>query len=348
MVTDIWPLSTKERAQYGRYTQLQDTFDLQFAQQFLFESYRTITNRGGRYRFLEVRGLQPGAVGYTQLEDTMAGHRSALILFMKDRLDSSHKKYIRFKNNYKVTRENLINKGLVEKSFAQEFNQLHALVAHKRFSKTLREILRTDFAALIQPDARMPDKYAITHYRVEIDHNLEEAVEELATEKKVIKNDLYESGEQVEEHLEAKFFEYYGFSHTSGGRRRAAVKAAHYLSRQEIPFTVYVASTEDRTLTRITEDNIIKYTLLKLNKKTQADLERHHPGSAKKIMHSDNLALFRVVYSRPEINGTEDLNKNWLHKDHEHLIPKRGYPSQRPIPYEIIYPKSDPFIRRNK
>ncbi|MGM5488164.1 MAG: hypothetical protein ACQESG_04410 [Nanobdellota archaeon] len=336
MDPNVWPLSAKEKETHDQYTRLQDQFDMQFAQEFLFTSYRKMTRVGKSYPFLDPRGLQPGATGYTKLEDKVKGHKSGLVFFMKDRLEEQHSKHIRFKNRYKVTKKKFQNRGVVDKQFAQEFTHSHTLVGHPHFYRTLRELMRSDFGELIQPDPTYK-RHAITHFRVEVDINLDESVEELARQKNIITQPLDRFEPSVAENLEARFFQYYGFSHVAGGRRRAAVKASHYLTKHELPFAIYVASSEERTLTRITPDNVIKYALVQLNKQRRIGVEKDNPGALKKVLHADNLALYRVVYNRPAVQGEEALHRNWLQRKYEHLMPRRKYPGMRPIEYPLIY-----------
>ena len=61
----------------------------------------------------------------------------------------------------------------------------------------------------------------------------------------------YEKGDKYAEELQKKFFEYCGLPVMAGGRRTAAVVAAQFLKRVPCISTVYVGSSESRTLMRI-------------------------------------------------------------------------------------------------
>jgi len=153
--------------------------------------------------------------------------------------------------------------------------------------------------------------------------------------------------------LQKKFFEYYGVPVMAGGRRTAAVVAAQYFKRIPCITTVYVGSSESRSLIRISERGTSKAVLLNLsdaeveqiaaaNTMTSRTFRKNyvvaHRGKA-------NLCIFQATYvytdhSRPPDDGKlrelkPDLN--WLTVGAQHLLPKPGVWKYPPLPLNFIY-----------
>jgi len=99
---------------------------------------------------------------------------------------------------------------------------------------------------------------------VRVDWPITEAAEDLARHLRYISKDIYEKGDDCAQYLEKKFFEFYGLPEMIGGRRTAASVAAQYFRRFPFITTIYVASSESRSLIRYNEYGGGKTVLLRL------------------------------------------------------------------------------------
>jgi hypothetical protein len=193
----------------------------------------------------------------------------------------------------------------------------------------------------------------MTHFHVKIDWPIDNATEEMAQQLRYIPKDLYEMGEKHAEGLNNKLFEYYGFQHAVGGRRTAAVVAAQFLKKMEFISTVYVASSESRTLTRLSERGVTRFVLVKL---PAEEISRLVSESRMKfdnfvqrflvdIKDDYGVGVFQVVYRNtihskpPEDGKLRELKPEyqWLTVSDQLLLPLRGHTDVYPIPYSTIY-----------
>jgi hypothetical protein len=139
----------------------------------------------------------------------------------------------------------------------------------------------------------------------------------------------------------------------AGGRRTAAIVAAQYLKRIPCISTVYVGSSESRSLRRISERGISKYILLKL---TTAEMESvattHHlplntfyKNYVVTRKGGFGICVFQVAYSytnqaRPPDDGKlRELKPDlyWLSVANQHIIPRPGIWKYPPLPMNVIY-----------
>jgi hypothetical protein len=274
-------------------------------------------------------------------------------MFCEGTIPGWYKKYIRFFDSNKVTKE-----GVAELAYIQ---------LHKKYTKNLRyfenpgfenlvlDLLPVDYALLIQkdPTIRTRTRYAMTHFHVKIDWPIDNATEEMAQQLRYIAKDLYEIDEKYAESLNNKLFENYGFNYAVGGRRTAAVVAAQFLKKMEFVSTVYVASTESRTLTRLSERGVSRYVLIKLPTDEISRL------ASENRMKFDNfverflidvqddfgVGVFQVVYRNtihskpPEDGKLRDLRPDfqWLTVSDQLLVPLPGHNDTYPVPYSTIY-----------
>jgi hypothetical protein len=235
------------------------------------------------------------------------------------------------------------------------FHQRMRYFEDAQFLNLIKELLKADFALLIQRDPTIKARYrfGLTHFHVKIDWPVAYAAEDLARHLRYISKDLYEKGEKNAELLQQKLFEYYGFHHTVGGRRTAALVAARYMARYDFISTVYIASSEARTLTRCSEQGITKYALTKLNDAQITELAsmvkmpKKEFGDLYLIDRVDDygVGIFQVTYkhnehSRPPVDGKlRELNPDyhWLNVDLQLLVPPPTNGDARPIPFPRIY-----------
>jgi hypothetical protein len=274
-------------------------------------------------------------------------------MFCEGTIPGWYKKYVRFFDSNKVTKE-----GVAELAYVQ---------LHKKYTKNLRyfenpgfenlvlDLLPVDYALLIQkdPTIKTRTRYAMTHFHVKIDWPIDNATEEMAQQMRYIAKDLYEVDEKYAENLNNKLFENYGFHYAVGGRRTAAVVAAQFLKKMEFVSTVYVASTESRTLTRLSERGVSRYVLVKLPTDEVSRL------ASENRMKFDNfverflidvqddfgVGVFQVVYRNtihskpPEDGKLRELRPDfqWLTVSDQLLVPLPGHNDIYPVPYSTIY-----------
>ncbi|MDH3896596.1 MAG: hypothetical protein OEV18_04270 [Deltaproteobacteria bacterium] len=349
-----WPyrfqLSLQDRLRRSVYEVLRDQMDMYLIQYALIDSYWNFCEAGEPYPFVPKRELKPRA---RVVEREHIYHNHFLVMFCEGTIPGWYKKYIRFFDSNKVTKE-----GVAELAYIQ---------LHKKYTKNLRyfenpgfenlvlDLLPVDYALLIQkdPTMRTRTRYAMTHFHVKIDWPIDNATEEMAQQLRYIAKDLYEIDEKYAESLNNKLFENYGFNYAVGGRRTAAVVAAQFLKKMEFVSTVYVASTESRTLTRLSERGVSRYVLVKLPTDEISRL------ASENRMKFDNfverflidvqddfgVGVFQVVYRNtihskpPEDGKLRDLRPDfqWLTVSDQLLVPLPGHNDTYPVPYSTIY-----------
>jgi len=316
----------------------------------LIDSFFNFLKEGLEYPFVDKRELKPRARIY---EKEYPLHHAFLVIFSEGTLPSYCKRYIRFFESNKLVKENL--QYLVDLKLYKKFSKNLSYFEQSDFFKLLDQILPVDFALLIQREGllRRP-RYLLSHFRVKIDWPIDAAAEDLAKYLRYISRDLYEKGEKYAELLQQKFFEYYGFHHTAGGRRSAAIIAAQYLRHLEFISTIYVASASCRSLIRITtEGTISKFVLLRLTNEEieKIAIENHMDKEEFEkyfIFHRFDeygIALFQVIYTHTEVSTPpsdgklRELNPDayWIIVNKQLLLPILRFPEIRPIEYRTIY-----------
>jgi hypothetical protein len=164
---------------------------------------------------------------------------------------------------------------------------------------------------------------------------------------------LYERGEKLGEMIQQKLYEFYGFHHTVGGRRTAGLVAARFMARYDFISTVYIASSEARTLIRTSEQGISKYVLIRL---TNAEIKEL--SQTAKIAEKDfrdlylidtkkdyGVGIFQVTYKHNEYSSPpgdgklRELNPDyhWLNIDLQLIIPPPSSGDARPISFSRVY-----------
>jgi hypothetical protein len=349
-----WPyrhqLSLQDRVRRSVYELLRDQMDSYLATHALIDSYENFTRAGVPYPFVTKRELKPRA-RITYKENAL--HNRFLVLFCEGTIPRAYKKYIRFFDTNKVTKEAIA--------------ELTTIQLHKRYTKNLRyfdnlcfeqlviDLLPVDYSLLIQrdPSIKRKNRYALTHFHVKIDWPIDDATEEMAHQLRYISKELYENGEKYAQDLHKKLFERYGFHHTVGGRRTAAVVAAQFLKKMEFISTVYVASSESRTLIRISERGVSKFVLLRLSLEEISGLshENHIEFNTfvkrylVEFREDYGVGILHVAYQNtspskpPEDGRLRRLQPDyqWLTVNNQLLIPLPGNPGVYPIPYSTIY-----------
>ena len=109
---------------------------------------------------------------------------------------------------------------------------------------------------------------------VKVERLTDNAIKDLGKALGYIDKRLFERGEDYVDALEAKFFEYYGFSAHASGRKSAAAMAAQLLGKHDSDFSVLVANQDDRRLTILdSSDHLAQYFLIRLEDEDIGRLE---------------------------------------------------------------------------
>jgi len=332
------------------YFFLRDELDSVLVTESLIESYAAFKNNKKNYPFVEMRHLKPRAkiVGPECPE-----HRHFIVIFNEDMLPPEAKTHIRFFDSNRITKDNLGLFGVFD--LQDVFHQRMRYFEDTQFVELLKELLKADFALLIQRDPTIKARYrfGLTHFHVRIDWPVATAAEDLGRWLRYISKDLYEKGERPAENLQQKLYEYYGVHHTVGGRRTAALVAAQYMARFDFISTVYISSSEARTLIRMSEQGIAKYVLIRISPKDIKELAKMVKMKEKDFVKAylidktpdHGVGIFLVTYthnehsSPPEDGKLRELNPDykWLNVDLQLLVPPPSSGDARPIPYSRIY-----------
>jgi hypothetical protein len=280
-------------------------------------------------------------------------HNAFVILFMEDALPSDHKKYIRFLEDNKTTKANLLRSKTL--SISGTFDRNLKFLDSVHFINFLNTLLPVDYALLIQKDVdlRSSTRYCLSHYHVRIDWPIADAAEKLAISLRYISQNLYEKGDKYAEDMQKKFFEYYGLQPMAGGRRTAAIVAAEYLKKIPCIHTVYAASSESRALFRISETNVSKTVLLKMTTEDINNIAKANGFSCGDfrdnyiVLPEDKggICLFRAIYSRTDSSRPPDDGKLrevkpdlfWRSVAGQHILPAPGKWDYAPLQHNIIY-----------
>lgn len=353
-------LSRNDKLRRSLYQTLRNELDLSLLQFGLIDPYFRFQKAKVDYKFVVKRELKPRGKVSEAETDLINGF---IVLFSEAAIPSDLKKYIRYFDNNKVTKENLQEFALNSSSLAPNFLKAQKYFEHSKFFDLLNSLLPVDYALLIQQDtsSKGRTRYALSHFHVRIDWLIDFAAESLAKQLRYVSKDLYEKGEKYALNMVEKLFEYFSFHHTVSGRRTAAIVAYQLLSTADFISTVYVNSAESRTLTRISENGISKFCLVKLPKEHIEMIENNKKLNVKNfrknyLIHATDdygVGIFHVFYKRnehsfpPEDGKLRELHSDvqWLRVASQLLVPKPTSHDCKPINYMIIYDQQDPFTR---
>ena len=275
-----------------------------------------------------------------------------LVIICENVIKSELKNYIRFYSENSVNKKNL--EYLADFTIYNKFHKNFKQFDSPKSINLMERLLDIDYALLIQqdPTVRRKNRYSLTHFHVKIDWPIADAAENLAKKLRYIQNNLYEKDDKAARILQNKLFEYYGCHHSVGGRRTAGLIAAQLLKKSDGISTVFVSSSESRTLYRYSERGVSKFFLVQLTEE-QREAISEHQGLEMEFLTKNYLypmeknyfaileaAYSHTVYSRPPKDGK--LRKirpayNWLRLTSELLHPKLDSPHATPIPYSWVY-----------
>ncbi len=350
----VWPyryqLSLKHRIRRSVYEVLRDQMDGYLMRHALVDSYENFKKAGEPYPFVPKRELKPRA---KIIEQEYINQNHFLVLFCEGTIPSSFKKYIRFFDSNKVTKES-VNEQLVNVRLHKAYAKNLRHFDNTDFGNFLVDLTPVDYAILVQQDSsiKRQNRYVMTHFHVRVDWPIDDATEDMAHQLRYISKELYESGEKYAQSLHHKLFENYGFHHSIGGRRTAAVVASQFLKNMDFISSIYVASAEARSLTRITERGVNKYVLVKVPMadiqqiigEQKISLDKFRDRFLLDLNDDGGVGILQVVYRNTIHSKVPDDGKlrklwpeyKWLNVSDQLLVPIDS-PDVYPIPYRTIY-----------
>ena len=342
-------LSFSEKLRRSMYEVLRDTLETRLMKISLIDSFFNHARSGVEYRFPDKSELKPKS---KRMEQESELFRTFIVIFCEGVLTPELKNYIRFFPENRVIKKNL--EPLADVKLHKKFHLNLRCFDKAPFLDFTEDLLGVDYALLIQQDpaVRKKNRYALTHFHVKIDWPIADAAEDLAKWLRYIQNSLYENGDRTGHLLQNKLFEYYGSHHSVGGRRTAGLIAAQLLRKMDFLTTVYVSSSESRTMTKYSERGVSKFFLIRLQKReiqALAQKEGMAPETflATYLYSADgfHVGIAEAVYDHTSFARPPEHGKlrrlrpayNWLKLADEFLHPRADAQNASPINYNWVY-----------
>ncbi|MBW1666614.1 MAG: hypothetical protein JRI79_02935 [Deltaproteobacteria bacterium] len=342
-------LSYFEKLRRSLYEILRDALEIRLMKISLIDSFYKFLENGVEYVFLEKSELKPGS---KKMEKESELYNTFIVIFCEGTISPELKNYIRFFPENKVVKKNL--QYLAELPLHKNFSHNLRYFDKPDFLDFLESLLNVDYALLIQqdPSVKRRNRYALTHMHVKIDWPIADAAEDLAKWLRYVQNSIYERGDEEARILQNKLFEYYGCHHSVGGRRTAGLIAAQLLRKQDFISTVYVSSSESRTLVKYSERGVSKFFLIKLTDQQIRDLAKRESMNTDDLKSgylytagSNHVGIAEAVYTHTPFSTPPTDGKlrrcnpayNWLKLRDEFLHPKDAARHARPLSYSWVY-----------
>ena len=206
--------------------------------------------------------------------------------------------------------------------------------------------LAREMAGETPPPGQPEGPARLTHMHVKVERLTDNAVNELARGLGYVERRLFERGEDFVDRLEAKFYEYFGFSANASGRKSAAAMAAQMLAAEGGRFAVLLSNQDDCRMTVLDEtDFITQYMLVRLDREDAARFSAQalaagaDDGTAFRVVADGRgqtvviyrLTLRRSAAARPAQAPRDDaeLEAPWLEIADEALV---AVPARHPVP----------------
>lgn len=338
-----------EKLRRSLYEILRDALEIRLMKTSLIDSFYNYLKNGVDYSFLDKSELKPKS---KKMEKESELFNTFIVIFCEGIIKPELKNYIRFFPENKVIKQNV--EYLANFSLHKNFNQNLRHFDQPHFMDFMKDLLNVDYALLIQqdPTVKKKNRYALTHFHVKIDWPIADAAEDLAKSLRYIQNNLYENGDKDARLFQNKLFEYYGCHHSVGGRRTAGLIAAQLLRKLDFISTVFVSSSESRSMIKYSERGLSKFFLIQLTDKQMTALAQKetmdeetfkssylYPADGFHVGISEAVYDY-TTYSKPPDDGK--LRKlrpayNWLKLRDEFLHPKDNSLNLRPINYSWVY-----------
>ena len=342
-------LNYYEKLRRSFYEIMRDALEQRLMKISLIDSFYNYLKNNVEYSFVDKSELRPKS---KKMEKESELFNTFIVIFCEGLIDPELRNYIRFFPENKVVKRNI--EYLANLSLYKKFHHNLRYFDQPAFLDFVTNLLNIDYALLIQQESTIKKKnrYALTHFHVKIDWPIADAAEDLAKYLRYIQNNLYENGEEQARILQNKLFEYYGCHHIVGGRRTAALIAAQLLRKLTTISTVFISSSESRTMVKYSERGVSKFFLIQLTNsqivalamKEGMDTDEFktaflYPAMDYYVGISEAVYDY-TPYSKPPEDGKIRKVKsayNWLKLVDEFLHPKPDSINLRPINYNWVY-----------
>jgi len=243
-------------------------------QHCLIDSYFNFTADSKPYPFIPADQVLPHA---SSARSEYRHQNAALLIAIDGAMPRPLNKHFRLRASNRVTWRNL--QRMAPELDLSDFKAAHCQTDNDAFAELLGRLLPLDFALVAERlgsgRGAGPGPLELSHMHVKVERLTDNAIKDLGKRLGYIERRLFERGEDYVEALEAKFFEYYGFSGNTSGRKGAAAMAAQLLTAHSGSgrFGVFVSGQEDCRLTVLTEDaGVTQYLLIRLDGPALRDL----------------------------------------------------------------------------
>ncbi len=337
-ITDMWrfreKLSYYEKIRRSLYEILRDQLERHLAKIALVDSFYNHQTNNVPYEFLTKTELKPRTRKMGKESELF---NTFLVIFSEGTIPPEMKNYIRFFPENSVIKRNL--EYLANFTIYKRFHLNIRYFDNPHFFDFIENLLNVDYALLIQhdPAVKKKNRYCLTHFHVKIDWPIADAAEDLAKWLRYIQHSLYENGDKEARALQNKLFEYYGCHHSVGGRRTAGLIAAQLLRRLDFISTIYVASSESRSMYKYSERGISKFYLVQVFEDQIEEIAQKEGMSQKRFKNQFlypagdyHIAVAEAIYehtahSKPPRDGRLRRLKpaySWLRLREEILHPR--------------------------
>jgi hypothetical protein len=342
-------LNYYEKLRRSLYEIARDALEIQLMKVSLIDSFYNHIRNDVEYNFLDKSELRPKSKKMERESDLF---NTFIVIFCEGAINPSLKNYIRFFPENKAIKKNL--EYLANFTLYKKYHPNLRYFDQPPFLEFVKDLLNIDYALLIQqdPTVKKKNRYALTHFHVKIDWPIADAAEDLAKWLRYIQNNLYENGDEYARSLQNKLFEYYGCHHSIGGRRTAALIAAQLLKKLDLISTVFVSSSESRTMVKYSERGVSKFFLIRFTNAEISDLAEKEGMTPEEFKSSylypaknyhagiSEAVYDYTPYSKPPEDGKIRKLRpayNWLSLTDEFLHPKPDLPALRPVNYDWVY-----------
>ncbi|MFQ5535600.1 MAG: hypothetical protein ACE5EM_12355 [Sphingomonadales bacterium] len=236
----------------------------------LAESFFAFERHEEPYPYVAKSTLYPGTAAPSK---EPVYQNTAFIILLDGALPPELRKHFRLRNSNRVAWKNI--RRLAPDVDVTKYRAAQRLMNSPDAEILLRQLVGLDYALVI--DRGAADKLIarnrpltdspcrLSHMHVKVERLADNAIKDLGRSLGYIERRLFERGEDYVDALEAKFFEYYGFSPHASGRKSAAAMAAQLLQKQGLRFSILVANQDDRRLTVLGEnDCVTQYFLVRV------------------------------------------------------------------------------------
>jgi hypothetical protein len=312
----------------------------------LVESYFSFQRHRRPYPFARKEALLPNTDG-PKAESRY--QNTGFVILRDGQIPPGLIKHFRLRRSNRVNAANIAR--MVPSMDLERFDPDQCEVLAEGFENLFRGLAPLDYALVMerhQAEEGAPPEgpVRLTHMHVKVERLTDNAVNELARDLGYVERRLFERGEDFVDQLEAKVYEYFGFSANASGRKSAAAMAAQMLAAEGGRFAVILSNQDDCRMTVLDESELItQYMLLRLDREdserffAQALAAGADDGTAFRVIsdgRGHTVVIYRLTLRRtapakpgPRQEHDLDLAAPWLEIADEALV---AVPARHPAP----------------